>query len=171
MIDIAKARALCEAATAGEWYVNRIQGYCDNQIETRHPDFVARKPWGHVVANVGLCSGDVDQTKFENDFEFIATARTLLPEALDEIERLRDLPAAAVTGTEAGMNTVTLTFDRELASWRAKQLMLDKLADLLGVCEGVCPLRAAVTEIERLRAKLAATCYVAGPTHWDFDNA
>jgi hypothetical protein len=57
-------------------------------------------------------------------------ARTLLPEALDEVERLR----------------------KELAAWREKQPLLDRLADLLSVCEGVDPLRVAVTEIERLWA-------------------
>ena len=31
---IAELRALCDAATPGPWYVNRIKGYPDNQIET-----------------------------------------------------------------------------------------------------------------------------------------
>ena len=44
----------------------------------------------------GLCAGDVSQQKFERDSDFIAAVRTALPEALDEIERLR-----AMTGDAA----------------------------------------------------------------------
>ena len=91
---IAELRALCDAATPGPWYVNRIKGYTDNQIETTDPAHVARKPWGHVVATTGLGAGDVSQQKFERDSDFIAAARIALPEALDEIERLRALLAA-----------------------------------------------------------------------------
>ena len=86
---IAELRALCDAATPGPWYVNRIRGYPDNQIETTDSTYVARKPWGHVVATTGLGAGDVSQQKFERDSDFIATVRTALPEALDEIERLQ----------------------------------------------------------------------------------
>ena len=86
---ISQDRALCDAATPGEWIVNQIKGHTENQIETKHPDFANRKPWGHIVAEVGLCAGDLTQTKFESDSVFIAAARSRWPAALDEIERLQ----------------------------------------------------------------------------------
>ena len=46
-----------------------------------------------MVATTGLGAGDVSQQKFERDFDFIAAVRTALPEALDEVERLRALAA------------------------------------------------------------------------------
>ena len=86
---ISQDRALCDAATPGEWIVNQIKGHTENQIETKHPDFANRKPWGHIVAEVGLCAGDLTQTKFESDSAFIAAARSRWPAALDAIENER----------------------------------------------------------------------------------
>jgi hypothetical protein len=124
MTDLKAALALCEAATEGEWIARDGIVFSDahpfdHENQTRDAVAYYRDEFraaGHLLHN-------------NADGAFIAAARTLLPEALDEIERLR----------------------AEVTAWRAKQPLLDKLADLLGLCEGVCPLRAAVTEIERLR--------------------
>lgn len=67
MIDLAKAREICAKATPEPWWNN-----C----------FVAL--------------GDRDLQEAEDNADFIAFARTALPEALDEIESLRTIVALAL---------------------------------------------------------------------------
>ena len=70
--EIKQARALCEAATPGPWY--------------RHPSVL----WGTVTTKEEGRGEPIAQAAPSNG-DFIAAARELLPKALDEIERLRNL--------------------------------------------------------------------------------
>jgi hypothetical protein len=83
---IARERAICEAATEGPWTVSQstheglwvVTEATDEEGFPAH--YISRRDWywsGGVVQE-----GHPDQT-------FIAHARTALPEALDEIERLQ----------------------------------------------------------------------------------
>ena len=90
MIDDAKLtewQALCDAATPGPW-VNP-DGYC-----VRHD---SDERWLPVCFEWRCCSGN-EQVKSVgqgvDDMEFIAAARTALPEAIVEIMRLRALVPA-----------------------------------------------------------------------------
>jgi hypothetical protein len=69
-------RALCDAAQPGPW---RYSGDKDGRIDTGPPDITDWED-GYVIYGV-----DRDE-----DARFIVAARTALPEALDEIERLRE---------------------------------------------------------------------------------
>lgn len=69
---IAELRALCDAATKGPWrHSSEGAGWA-----------VLGPEWEHLV-QLGELDTDLDLAVF------IAAARTALPEALDEIERLR----------------------------------------------------------------------------------
>ena len=85
MIDIAKARALCAAATPGPWTFTTCYGVATVQ---HGPD---RDAIAHAVDYLQV--GD----EYDNA-SFIASARTLLPEALDALEQER---AVCVTITTA----------------------------------------------------------------------
>lgn len=81
--EFAKARALCEAATPGPW-----------ALEPNDAN------WSFVVSEagerntIGWLPTVIDATiASDADRSFIAAVRTLLPAALDEIERLQDLLA------------------------------------------------------------------------------
>jgi hypothetical protein len=77
---IAELRALCEAATAGPWRVS-MTGYSVKSNDDDAPTIAI--PHGVSV----LTSKQID--RWLANAEFIAAARTALPDALDEIERLR----------------------------------------------------------------------------------
>jgi len=85
MIDIAKARALCAAATPGPWTFTTCYGVATVE---HGPD---RDAIAHAVDYLQV--GD----EYDNA-SFIASARTLLPEALDALEQER---AVCVTITTA----------------------------------------------------------------------
>lgn len=78
-MDIKKLRELCEKATPGPW------------------EWQYSEKWGTSVFNdtLGVITaytnerGNPDITIAEEDLEFIAAARTALPELLDEVEMLR----------------------------------------------------------------------------------
>lgn len=88
-IDLDKARALCAAATEGPWAAWLDQ---DGQ-----PHMQGRLMVGNVDAVIpdgedyieGVDVNPIAECYTPEDRAFIAAARTLLPEALDEIERLR----------------------------------------------------------------------------------
>ncbi len=75
-VDIERLKALCEKATPGPWRT---------QIWKDAPD-------GSVYAGA-----DWIANSNREDITFIAAARTALPDALGEIERLRGLLSLAVT--------------------------------------------------------------------------
>lgn len=81
---LAHLRALCDAATPGPW-----------AVYDRTPEDIERPGIDGVYAEPqGKYSGRIVETDFgcyppyKRDAAFIAAARTALPEALDEIERL-----------------------------------------------------------------------------------
>ena len=76
-IDLDKARALCDAATEGPW-VDGGQGWVF--AAALIPDDGESRGMRDLLASVATKPGDS---------ALIAAARTLLPEALDEIEQLR----------------------------------------------------------------------------------
>jgi hypothetical protein len=84
MIDIAKARALCAAATPGPWTFTTCYGVATVQ---HGPD---RDAIAHAVDYLQV--GD----EYDNA-SFIASARTLLPEALDALEQERAVCVAITT--------------------------------------------------------------------------
>lgn len=78
-MDVKKLREICEKATPGPW------------------EWQYSEKWGTIVFNdtLGVITaytnerGNPDITIAEEDLEFIAAARTALPELLDEVEMLR----------------------------------------------------------------------------------
>lgn len=91
---IAELRALCDGATEGPW-----EGFACREIRedaphlglcnVRTPDIAGGQqlliwPWDHGT-RPGLCSHPLSPT----DAQFIAAARSALPELLDEVEKLR----------------------------------------------------------------------------------
>lgn len=86
--DIQRGLALCEAATPGPWYLdtgNRLRGAVSTLIDG-------------VRRQVAMIDGQAAQFDMRNDnpavtidanAAFIAEARTLLPAALREVQRLR----------------------------------------------------------------------------------
>jgi hypothetical protein len=85
VIDLAKARALCAAATPGPWTFTTCYGVAT----------VQHGPGRDAIAHA------VDYLQVGDEYDnasFIASARTLLPEALDALEQER---AVCVTITTA----------------------------------------------------------------------
>jgi regulator of replication initiation timing len=83
-MDMKKLRELCEKATPGPW--NIFEDFSSLEI---HAGEVLTKASGVIQANWVCSVEDVDangNNNHSNDAEFIAAARTALPEALDEIE-------------------------------------------------------------------------------------
>lgn len=79
--EIRRLRTLCEAATPGPWQVAEYDGddwTCDYKIESGSGTVLA----GPSIRHAG---------KVQSNATFIAEARTALPAALDEIERLREI--------------------------------------------------------------------------------
>jgi len=142
-MDIKKLRELCEKATPGPW------------------EWQYSEKWGTSVFNdtLGVITaytnerGNPDITIAEEDLEFIAAARTALPEILDEVERLRKEVrllnerinvikwsiVEAVGGVSYdGQTTNTLNCLQRLRILVEKEEALGlacfQLADVMGVC-------------------------------------
>ncbi len=80
-------------ATPGPWAVEPVKGYCDDFIITLHPDHQA-KPWGRVVAEVGLAAGQKKAAdggeQYVNDGAYIALANpTAILALLEELSTLQ----------------------------------------------------------------------------------
>ncbi len=111
-LDIPLARALCDAATAGPW-----------------------RDWGtthdpKVFTLNGLLVADLPSYNDMHDAAFIAAARTLLPAALDEVERLTlalsgEVPSA--THWHALYDKARAERDTALASAAEKQATIEAL--------------------------------------------
>lgn len=88
---IAELRALCAAATPGPWEVDGdgrdICGFTDRLGAAN-----GQSPY-EITENNGFMRNDMAA-----DAAFIAAARTALPEAIDEIERLRAALVRIATG-------------------------------------------------------------------------
>ncbi len=89
-LDIKGLRALCEAATPGPWTVDPL-AYRDNGEQAYFPrvrfHLTPDAKWGMGSALINECPGPMEM--HNATAAFIAAARTALPEALNEIERLR----------------------------------------------------------------------------------
>lgn len=91
MLNIKKLREICEKATPGSWKAvasRTAVGVCYR---------IFPESWGKVPDHGGICAYD-DYTSLNPhpkgeqaaNAQFIAAARTALPELLDEVERLRE---------------------------------------------------------------------------------
>ena len=91
MPDIKKLREICEKASPGPWKAvasRTAVGVCYR---------IFPESWGKVPDHGGICAYD-DCTSLNPhpkgeqaaNAQFIAAARTALPELLDEVERLRE---------------------------------------------------------------------------------
>lgn len=86
MRDWEPVKAICDKATAGSWKVYETDTY-ENAIGTEWEHAQLKAPAPIVTVSVG-----VNDTKLyleKNNADFIATARSALPEAIAEIEQLR----------------------------------------------------------------------------------
>lgn len=142
-MDIKKLREICEKATPGPW------------------EWQYSEKWGTIVFNdtLGVITaytnerGNPDITIAEEDLEFIAAARTALPELLDEVERLRKEVRLlneningikwSVVDTVGGVSydgepTSTLNYLQRLRilveKEKALSLACSQLADVMEVC-------------------------------------
>lgn len=105
--EIARLRALCEAATRAPWHrggMDAYDGECFKRMASGH----------------GMNHTLVADTMRSADRDFCIAARTALPAALDEIERLRDIinPGDAAA-YEEGMASLTEANARLKAQVRA----------------------------------------------------
>lgn len=108
MTDIApeELRKLCEAATPGPWHAN------ENSVPI--PDVRLEYGWNEEFQ---FYDGYVGKINERADGEFIAAARTAVPQLLDTIERLKariaELEAVIVTpdDLECGMVEIAGTYD------------------------------------------------------------
>lgn len=82
---IAELRALAEAATPGPWEIIKFDGPMSEETICRTKDAA---PYEQMVWREGSDYDDYGQHPSDEDAAFIAAARTALPEALNEIERL-----------------------------------------------------------------------------------
>lgn len=80
-IDLDAARKLCAKATPGPWI---------HTPGVAIKEYVASDNGDFYISMQQVHWDDGRATNAENNAPFIAAARTLLPQALDEIERLRD---------------------------------------------------------------------------------
>ena len=83
MTDWTEIRAICNAATDGPWRIEPVLG-C-KRIQAGKAGVHKQAQWKTEVA---CTPGLADEEQDNANATFIATARTALPEALDEIERL-----------------------------------------------------------------------------------
>lgn len=83
--DIKRGLALCEAATPGPWFKDQKTVWAQTE------DLSQNRFWATVSASPSACSAE----EKDATAAFIAAARTLLPEALRELERLRRVERAA----------------------------------------------------------------------------
>lgn len=96
----ATARKACEAATSGPWciwdgpaYVGGGHDLCigaPNEVWITNVESDERSSSGMKIAGMSMDPSEVTRQQRANA-EFLATARTDLPAALDEIERLQEL--------------------------------------------------------------------------------
>lgn len=121
---MAALRALLNAATPGPWYaVQRDDGTCMQQrlvatvprMDDREDD--AGDFAGGSCSEPEIVAGTLVQrplaiahasTRWDADAEFIATARMALPEALDEIEKLRGAIIVALAAGRELKETVEM---------------------------------------------------------------
>lgn len=85
MINIKQAREICDAATPGPWEVGEDEREAAATLRAQPVMKTTGKPFGKPV-DVIMPFG-----RAFSDARFCAEARTLLPAALDEIERLQAL--------------------------------------------------------------------------------
>lgn len=105
---LAEARALCEAATPGEWKWEDWQTpFSEGGTEGPNKFTLTAPPGTHDRGPSEMFPDmrndllyDEEHKISENDRAFIAAARTMLPAALDEIERLRNPATRASTHSE-----------------------------------------------------------------------
>jgi hypothetical protein len=141
--DLARDRALIEAdITALVMILSRGLKIRGDMIDPAPETFLLVRPH------------ELDAAR--ESFTALVAARTRWPAVLDEIESLqtqlgKSTDKARAWDAIAEKNERIASLIAELATWRAKQPRLDRLADLLGVCEGACPLAAAVAAIEKTR--------------------
>jgi hypothetical protein len=98
-LDLKALRALCDQATPGPW--TPTKGYLEAQAGQYADDVsVLEDPTGDAVIEHVYYDGHHTIVR-PQDVEFIASARTALPVALDEIERLRAALSDAACCLEA----------------------------------------------------------------------
>lgn len=143
MIDIKELRRLAQAATSGEWYVER-----GNHIYGRNEVTDGEEVWHPVIA----CTDDDEvNVNFEANAAFIAAAN---PAAVSEI--LDRLEAAESDGLEQA-RLLGMSGERE-AALLSKLEAAEKERDALRAAlrhEADC-VEAAKAEIEALRTKIEA---------------
>lgn len=119
---LAAMQARCDAATPGPWYVEEDSG----------EDETTGAPWAELV---GIAEDDgspvIRKTDLgpdsdnDDDWEFMAHARTDLPDTLDEIRRLR----AVVAEQDARDRVAAGLLDR-YRHWAANSLMAIELLNM-----------------------------------------
>ena len=148
--DVPAARALCDAATKGPW--TSRHRHCDG--DPRHDD---------EMSGLGLEVDGPPEPMLRGQFEraadaaFIAASRTLLPAALDEIERLRkelDGYAKECLEVENALGAA-LGFPRYCDDKKNFPHATEKDGYCVGEHLPGTLAQAAAAEIERLRAALA----------------
>ena len=82
---IDELRALCKDATSGPWHYDGMH----NEIKTQDYHSVVNETFGRNCPGDNELEVDEFGHCYFADFAFIAAARSALPEALDEIERLQ----------------------------------------------------------------------------------
>lgn len=92
-LDVPRLRALCEAATAGPWKPSLDlfevdEGY-EMVVETADPDGPLIRCGTDVLPRGEGGEAAAQRSQGARDAAFIAAARSALPIALDEVERLR----------------------------------------------------------------------------------
>ncbi len=129
MIDIPAARAICEAATKGVWLVAQSAFHKWQIVATNLPSTDARCGACRFLFNADAATRE--------DCEFVDFARIYLPEALNEIEELRE----EVKNLKLVRRGLTSACDKHFARNRETQNELDQL-------------RARVKELEGNNARL-----------------
>jgi hypothetical protein len=114
--DIAKARALCEAATVPPWKADKKERIGENWMIGSIIDTGSAED-GNCYSNWIVTTDCVHASEMisgdaKADAEFIAAARTLLPEALDEIERLRKQLSVTEPNLQASCSDYAAMFRR-----------------------------------------------------------
>lgn len=85
LAQIRESRVICEAATPGEWVVGEDPRECAATLRAQPARATDGRPMGGPVDVI------IPFGRAYSDARFCAHARTILPAALDEIEKLREL--------------------------------------------------------------------------------
>jgi hypothetical protein len=87
---IAEIEARCAKATAGEWIhvIDTSFGYPDRLIAVR--DEAEDHGYGFVIIRDEHCDRHFKEGRDEENFDFIAAARTDLPDAIEALKRERE---------------------------------------------------------------------------------